>query len=166
MIIHLDKTPAVSRLHILGVDKVVRASLLRPDFVDPDGPKDGEQPTIEPGAEDDVAYLGFEVAGAAELAEVGVFETRVQMRLYLADFAAAFHDLRNADLDPNTYAPTQQLAKQLLDSGSDGVIYRSVRDAGGECIACFRARLVANVRPDAHFEYRWTGTETPSIHIL
>ena len=29
-----------------------------------------------------------------ELAEIGVFETRVQMRLYLADFDCTFHDIR------------------------------------------------------------------------
>ena len=101
-----------------------------------------------------------------ELAEVGVFETRVQMRLYMADFSAAFHDLRAVDLDPGSYTPTQLLSKQLLENGSNGVVYRSVRDAGGECIACFRPKLVSNPRPDAHFEYRWTGTRSPSIHRL
>ncbi len=32
----------------------------------------------------------------AELREVGAFETRVQMRVYLADFSARFHDIRGA----------------------------------------------------------------------
>ncbi len=102
----------------------------------------------------------------AELAEIGVFETRLQMRLYLADFNASFYDLRSAALDRDSYAPTQTLAADLLERGSNGVLYRSVRDDGGECIACFRPKLVGNVRPDAHFEYRWTGTRVPSVRRL
>jgi RES domain-containing protein len=101
-----------------------------------------------------------------ELAEVGVFETRVQMRLYLADFSAAFHDVRAEYQDPDSYALSQKLARELLEAGSNGVVYRSVRDPGGECIACFRPRLVANVRPDAHFEYRWEGTRRPVIRQI
>ena len=101
-----------------------------------------------------------------ELAEVGVFETSVQMRLYLADFNASFHDVRAEPQDPDSYEHSQILARELLTAGSNGVIYRSVRDATGDCIACFRPRLVANVRPDAHFEYRWEGTRTPSIRQL
>lgn len=102
-----------------------------------------------------------------ELAEIGVFETSLQMRLYLADFNADFHDLRGGNQDPDSYVPSQKLAGELLDAGSNGVLWRSVRDAeGGECIACFRPRLIRNVRPDAHFEYRWQGTRVPTIRRM
>jgi hypothetical protein len=107
-----------------------------------------------------------------ELAEVGVFETRMQFRLYLAGFNCAFHDVRpgtpeNAPLhDPQSYAASQAFARELLASGSNGVLYRSVRRAGGECIACFRPALVTDVRTAAHFEYRWEGTRTPAIRKL
>jgi hypothetical protein len=107
-----------------------------------------------------------------ELAEIGVFETRVRMRLYLADFHAVFHDVRsnvpeNAPYHESTsYAASQALARQLLADGSNGVIYRSVRHPGSECLACFRPALVANVRIAAHFEYRWPGTRTPQIRLL
>lgn len=100
----------------------------------------------------------------AELAEVGVFETRVQMRLYQADFSAPFHDLRGQTLSADSYRETQEVAARLLSVGSNGVLYRSVRDtARDECIACFRPKLVANVRPGPCFEYRWNGSRTPSI---
>ncbi len=108
----------------------------------------------------------------AELAEIGVFETKVQMRLYLADFDATFHDVRadtprNAAYhDPVSYAASQALARELLAAGSNGICYRSVRRSGGECIACFRPALVGNVRPSAHFEYRWEGRRAPSIRRL
>lgn len=105
----------------------------------------------------------------AELAEIGVFEARVQSRLYLADFDCAFHDVRkghNELHDPVSYQASQAFAKRLLDSKSNGVIYLCVRRPGGECIACFRPKLVRNVRPDAHFEYRWEGGRTPAIRKL
>jgi RES domain len=104
-----------------------------------------------------------------ELREIGHFETRMQMRLYHADFSAAFHDIRRpirewAELHrPDTYAQSQIFGRELIDSGSNGVIYRSVRHDGGECLACFRPRLVLNVRVAAHYEYRWEGTPTPRV---
>jgi RES domain-containing protein len=107
-----------------------------------------------------------------ELSEIGVFETRVQMRLYLANFDAAFFDVRpdtraNRPFhDPASYVESQRLGAKLLEEGSPGVIYRSVRHPGGECVACFRPKLVQRVRVGGHFEYRWTGTSQPSIiHI-
>jgi hypothetical protein len=103
-----------------------------------------------------------------ELAEVGVFETRLQMRLYQADFSASFHDVRMESRyhDPDSYTESQALAGQLLESGSNGVLYRSVRHAGGECIACLRPRLVTNVKPGAHFEYMWSGDRNPAIRQI
>lgn len=107
-----------------------------------------------------------------ELAEVGVFETRVQMRLYRSDFNSAFHDVRarsprNAPYhDPGSYAASQALARELLARGSNGVVYRSVRRRGGVCVACFRPKLVLNVRAEAHFEYRWEGRAEPVIRKL
>jgi len=70
---------------------------------------------------------------------------------YLADFRAEFHDLRATTehtdcLSPTSYAASQALAAQLLQLGSAGIVYPSVRRAGGTCIACFRPVLVTNVR--------------------
>lgn len=113
-----------------------------------------------------------------ELREVGGFETQVQMRVYLADFSARFHDVRgpspagrraafwNALYDPADYRSSQELGRQLLDSGSNGIVYRSVRHASGECLACFRPRLVRNVRAGGHYEYRWEGSPEPHVRRL
>lgn len=109
----------------------------------------------------DAAHAEVIYHRTVELAEIGVFETRLQMRLYQADFHAVFHDVR-ADLpenaayhDPISYAASQALARHLLADGSNGVIYRSVRYPGGQCIACFRPGLVTNVRAGAQFEYHF-----------
>jgi RES domain-containing protein len=72
-------------------------------------------------------------------------------REYLADFRGEFHDIRKnpeylSCLDPASYVESQQLARELLNQGSAGVIYPSVRHRGGTCLACFRPALVVNVR--------------------
>src|SRR5687768_6857759 len=106
---------------------------------------------------------------SAEIAEVGHFDTRMQLRLYHADFSATFHDVRRGGralagvYAPDSYERSQSLARDLLDAGSNGIVYRSVRDEGGECVACFRPALVSNVRVAAHYEYRWEGSGTPRV---
>jgi hypothetical protein len=107
-----------------------------------------------------------------ELNEVGSFETRMQMRLFHADIRTTLHDIRAKRAayapvyHPDSYTVSQALARRLLEAGSNGVVYRSVRHEGGECLACFRPRLVTNVRVAAHYEYRWEGRPTPLIHRL
>ncbi len=90
---------------------------------------------------------------------------------YLADFRAAFHDLRindlrgsieNSDaLSPVSYAASQALAVQLLQLGSAGIVYPSVRRPGGACIACFRPVLVTNVRKGDTFTFVFQDSRTP-----
>jgi hypothetical protein len=106
-----------------------------------------------------------------EFEEIGVFDERVEMRQYLADFDANFHDVRaTPDYDalhnPDSYIDGQKLAAILLAAGANGMHYRSVRHLGGECVACFRPRLVLNVRPAAHYEYQWEGHPTPRVTKL
>jgi hypothetical protein len=91
-------------------------------------------------------------------------EETVAYREYLADFRAEFHDLRNQYprdgeprvdtankkyLQPDSYRASQQLGRRLLDQGSAGIVYPSVRHAGGTCVGCFRPALVGNVREGA-----------------
>ena len=87
---------------------------------------------------------------------------------YVADFRAEFHYLRELKqhddyLSPDRYAASQALAAELLEVGSAGIVYPSVRRKGGTCIACFRPVLVTNVRkgetytlqfPDANSAFR------------
>ena len=92
---------------------------------------------------------------------------------YLADFHAEFHDLREHDirendlrnndlrgsteyaeaLAPDSYVGSQALAAELLQRGSAGIVYPSVRRPGGTCIACFRPVLVTNVRKGDTFTF-------------
>ncbi|MEO8134258.1 MAG: RES family NAD+ phosphorylase [Betaproteobacteria bacterium] len=105
------------------------------------------------------------------LAEVGRFEDDVTMDDYLSDFSAEFHDLRpsrkfDACLDPDSYVTSQTLAERLLDAGSLGVVYPSVRRNGGTCVACFRPALVMHVRKGKTYRFSWRGKPTPVIELL
>jgi hypothetical protein len=73
--------------------------------------------------------------------------------------------LRGASLDPASYIASQELAERLLDEGSLGVVYPSVRHRGGTCVACFRPALVANVRAGSTYRFRWEGVPDPVITL-
>jgi RES domain-containing protein len=85
---------------------------------------------------------------------------------YLADFRAEFHDIRGAKehsdcLSADSYMASQALAAQLLNLGSAGIVYPSVRRTGGTCIACFRPVLVTNVRKGGSFTFVFADSNTP-----
>ena len=105
-----------------------------------------------------------------QLAEIDRLHDSVTYDDYLADFSAGFHDLRGrafkACLAPDSYVESQLLAEELLEAGSLGVIYPSVRHRGGTCIACFRPALVGNVRREGSWRFVWRGTPAPEITRL
>ena len=104
-----------------------------------------------------------------ELTETGwTAEESLTYDDYLSDVSAVFHDLRRAPgfracLNPASYVASQALAERLLDAGSLGVVYPSVRHAGGTCVACFRPALVTNVRREATYRFTFADGETPGI---
>ena len=113
------------------------------------------------GPERGAWYAGFslETAGievafhkSEELREINWQEKEAFVYAdFWVDFRGQFHDIRGDSrfakwLDPDSYATSQKLAGELLDKGSPGVVYPSVRHSGGTCIACFRPALVNNVR--------------------
>lgn len=131
-------------------------------------------------AERGVWYAAFEAETAQaevafhkslELSEVGWFEQVVTYDDYLSDITAQLHDLRASDvyaacLDPTSYVTSQGLAEELLEAGSLGIVYPSVRRPGGTCLACFRPALVGNVRKGPTYELRWEGNPEPTIRAL
>jgi RES domain len=96
----------------------------------------------------------------------------LDMRTYLADVAARFHDIRGqgarlAEIyDPDSYVASQNFGRGLKLGGSNGITYDSVRHPGGECLAVFRPRLLQNVRQGVHLRYVWDGTRIASVYEL
>lgn len=96
----------------------------------------------------------------------------VDMKVILADLDCGLEDIRNErntkpelyDPDPQRYGPAQQFAMGLRNNGSNGIVYESVRRAGGECCAIFIPRLLQNCRPAENLIYRWDGREIVSVY--
>jgi RES domain-containing protein len=166
-------------LHRIGRDEWVTAepmaSVIMAAFCHPK-PGGGRFSTEDRGAWYAARHVDTALAESVyhrtrELVEVGHFETRVQMRLYHADFSSTFHDVRGrrADdplYDPDSYTVSQPFARELFEHGSNGIVYNSVRHPGGQCLGCFRPKLVTHVRVAAHYEYVWEGRPDPRIRRL
>lgn len=120
-------------------------------------------------AETALAEVGFHKT--VEYQEIKRFDDSVTYQAMMADFNASFHDIRGianfADcLDPQSYIASQALAAELLELGSMGVIYPSVRRPEGVNLACFRPALVGNVRKGPAYRLTWAGTPQPRIEII
>jgi RES domain-containing protein len=117
-------------------------------------------------------------------------EDRADYVDYLADFHAEFHDLRDIDLrnldsrgidtrnrdtrnvdlreaaaykdclSPTSYVASQALGAELLQLGSAGIVYPSVRRRGGTCLGCFRPVLVTNVRKGYVFTFVFSDSRS------
>ncbi|MFC7287849.1 RES family NAD+ phosphorylase [Herminiimonas glaciei] len=125
-------------------------------------------------------YCAFDVQTAldeiifhktVEYVEIDRFDDTVRYQVLLADFNNEFHDLRGATryakcLAPDSYIASQKLAVQLLEAGSLGIIYPSVRHAGGTNLACFRPALVGNVRRGQVYELSWSGTPQAKVKAV
>jgi RES domain-containing protein len=125
-------------------------------------------------------YCAFELETAlaevlfhktVEYQEIGRFDDSVSYQALLADFNAAFHDLRgseewNACLAPDSYIASQKLAAELLDAGSMGIVYPSVRRREGTNLACFRPALVGNVRKGQAYRLTWAGSPHPQVEPI
>jgi hypothetical protein len=106
-----------------------------------------------------------------EYQEINRFDDSVSYQCMLADFTATFHDLRGVNacplvLDPTSYEASQALALELLETGSMGVIYPSVRHEAGTSLACFRPALVGNVRKGMAYRLTWAGSPEPVIEEI
>jgi hypothetical protein len=118
-----------------------------------------------------VSEVSFHLA--RELENVGVFENTTDYRELVAAFIGPFIDLRGKDEEPYLspdatvgHEAGQLLARELRAIGANGVLYPSVRRAGGLCLAAFRTNLVQNVRQGATWRLTWAGEPTPSVTAI
>ncbi|WP_426661884.1 RES family NAD+ phosphorylase [Rhodanobacter aciditrophus] len=84
----------------------------------------------------------------------------IQMRCYRTRVDSRLHDIRGGwkrEHGADTYTASVKLARTLRDAGSNGIVYGSVRDRGGECVAAFYPDVVAPCVQAQHLIYRWDG---------
>jgi hypothetical protein len=129
---------------------------------------DGERGAWYCAFETETALAEIIFHKTVEYQEIDRFDDSVSYQALLADFSSAFHDIRGAAefadcLDPRSYRASQQLALVLLEAGSLGIVYPSVRRAEGTNLACFRPALVGNVRRGAVWRLSWEGGPQPRV---
>lgn len=107
-----------------------------------------------------------------ELQEISWKEEEISPYIdYLADFRAEFHDIRDDAnftdcLKPDSYVESQALGQVLLQSGSAGIVYPSVRRREGTCLGCFRPPLVLNVREGAKVTFQFADAfSRPTVTV-
>ena len=115
-------------------------------------------------------YYGAQTLEAA-VAEVSHHRTKflaataqpaidVDLRCYVATVHAALLDVRGvADIhDPNSYAASRVFAKVHRGHGLSGLLYRSVRHPGEECVAVFKPPAIRlPVTQGPHVTLCWDG---------
>ncbi|MBB5422729.1 hypothetical protein HDG40_000871 [Paraburkholderia sp. JPY158] len=97
---------------------------------------------------------------------------RQQMRLYTVVAQGSVVDLRRdpeldaAVLSPDDYVAGQALGRGVREAGAPGIVYPSVRDSAGECLAAFRTTLLRDCHHAAYLEYNWNGTSVDMVFEL
>lgn len=86
-----------------------------------------------------------------------------QFREILLDIDAGLHDLRTHPaaapaLAPDDYTTAQALGSVLRTTGSEGVVYPSIRYPGGECAGLFYPDRATRPTQARHLDYHWDGT--------
>jgi hypothetical protein len=83
--------------------------------------------------------------------------------IILANIAGDFHDIRGLQngltdiYDLNDYNHSQAFATRLRQQGSYGIVYSSVRQQSGECIAVFRPPVITKARQGERIVFQWDG---------
>ena len=77
--------------------------------------------------------------------------------------SAELEDIRDGDAahaalyDPDHYGVSQSFGADLRAKGADGIVYDSVRNRGGHCVAGFRPNAFANCRHMRPIQFAWDG---------
>jgi hypothetical protein len=87
--------------------------------------------------------------------------TEVEIRVLISKgVEQRFHDVRTGHPElylPDDYHPSQAFAAPLVASGSNGLIYNSVRHENGTCLAVFRPKAIPCPKQGPHLRYHFDG---------
>ena len=104
------------------------------------------------------------------LAKSGALKGVVEYAEMFASMAGEFVDLRRTpshpSLDPEPalgYPAGNALADAARAQGVNGIVYPSVRHAGGTCIVALWPHAVQSVAPGAVYRFEWSGSPEPAI---
>ena len=118
-----------------------------------------------------LAEVGFHLTRA--LADAGDFDAVVEYGEMIASMSGVFVDLRREPghpaLNPDPaagYPAGNALASRARAEGHNGIIYPSVRHAGGTCIAALWPNVVQSVVQGAMYRLTWAGNPAFVVEAL
>jgi RES domain-containing protein len=104
------------------------------------------------------------------LGRIGVYEAVVEYTELFASLAGEYVDLRSVTDHPSLspdpiigYPAGNALADAARGKGLNGIIYPSVRDPGGTCLAVLWPHAVQSVAPGDLYRLKWSGSRTPEV---
>ena len=96
--------------------------------------------------------------------------TIVEARVVVADLdAAELADIRapgprfEALHAPDDYRTSQRFGADLYAADREGIVYRSVRQPDGQCVAAFTPRILQRARQSKHLDFHWDGERIVSV---
>lgn len=93
---------------------------------------------------------------------------QIDMRVYIGNIEKPLHDIRGKDYNhlhyPDSWRPSQDFGKMMKAQNAWGLVYRSVRHSGGECIAALRPPAVSIPQQGAHLVYVWDGKDIVDVY--
>ncbi|MBL1275412.1 MAG: RES family NAD+ phosphorylase [Ectothiorhodospiraceae bacterium] len=92
----------------------------------------------------------------------------IDMRVYIGEVTQSMHDIRDEVYEkyhiPNNWTPSQDFGRDLRMDNAWGIVYRSVRDPNGECIAVLRPSALTIPRQAQHLSYVWDGESISNVY--
>lgn len=101
-------------------------------------------------------------------------ESRMMLSMRVLDSCldGNLHDIRGLKkkqphlYSPRSYTRSESFARELWERGSEGIVYDSVRDPGGECVAVFKPSLLHHCREERSLLYEWDGRRIGKVYEL
>ena len=148
---------------------VIMAAFTHPN---PDGSRfsDGSYGVFYAGADLETAIAETKHHRAKFMRATSQPRMELDMRVYAVELDGELHDIRGRQAewplvyDPDDYSAGQALGARLRADGSAGIVYDSVRHAGGMCAAVFRPRCLASPRQERHLCYVWDGQAIATVY--
>lgn len=85
----------------------------------------------------------------------------LDMRVYVGEIQLPVEDIRQKTYavlhDPDDWTRSQSFGATRRKAHANGIVYNSVRDPGGECLAAFKPITVTNPVQGPHLAYHWDG---------
>lgn len=86
----------------------------------------------------------------------------ITQRCYISTVIEALRDVRDQQAyghlhDPDDYSQPQAFGRDLKQRQEWGILFQSVRNPGGECVAIFRPPALTPVIQGPHYAYVWNG---------